>query len=77
MEKFSMFDVISKLAPLEKAIKSLPKADRENIERFFGLAGGPNHSKKKATNKDIAFIKMREAALESVYKLFQIEYNIN
>lgn len=62
------------LDALQNAIKSLPKTDRENIERFFGLTGGPNHSKKKASNKDIAFIRMRESALESIYKLFFIDY---
>ena len=35
MEKFSMFDVISKLAPLEKVVKSLnlaPKKEEEKSE---------------------------------------------
>lgn len=63
-----------KLDYLEKAIKNLPRKDRENIEKFWGLTGGPNHSKKIAAAKDVAFITMRDAAITSMKKLFKLDY---
>lgn len=59
---------------LQKAIESLPKENRENLERFWGLTGGTNHSKKIISSKDIAFIKMRQTSIASINMLFKLEY---
>lgn len=63
------------LEGLEKAIKALPKNDRENIEKFWGLTGGINHSKKIGifTFYDKAFNEMRKAAIESRSLLHEID----
>lgn len=55
------------LEGLEKAIKMLPRKDREIIEKFWGLTGGTNHSKKIGILKfnDTAFNQMHRAAIES------------
>ena len=64
-----------KLEGLEKAIKALPKNDRENIEKFWGLTGGVNHSKKIGILKlyDTAFNEMRRAAMDSISLLNEID----
>ena len=61
---------------LEKAVKKLPRKDRENIERFWGLTGGTNHSKKlKSINTtDVAFIRQSSQATVSLRSLFRIDY---
>lgn len=61
---------------LEKAIKSLPRKDRENIEKFWGLTGGINHSKKIADSvkKDDAFIRQSSQAIISLRNLFRLDY---
>jgi len=53
---------------LEAIIKALPKKDRENIEKFWGLTGGTNYSKRirPCSGKDIAYINMRYAATASL-----------
>lgn len=63
------------LKGLEKAIKALPKNDRENIEKFWGLTGGVNHSKKIGILKfyDAAFNEMRRAAMNSIIFLNEID----
>lgn len=63
------------LEGLKKAIWALPKEDRENIEKFWGLTGGPNHSKKIAhlNIKDVAYIQMRNKALQSFSKLDKLD----
>ena len=59
---------------LEKAIKNLPVKDRENIEKFWGLTGGPNHSKKLIVrHNDYAYHNMQKAAEISMIKLFEID----
>lgn len=61
---------------LTKAIGSLEKEDREQIEKFWGLTGGPNHSKRIGCviRKDIAFKKMQDKAFMSLSKLITIKY---
>ena len=61
---------------LKKAIQKLPRKDRENIERFWGLTGGTNHCKKLInTNKnDVAFIRQRNEAIASLRRLFRLDY---
>jgi len=61
---------------LEKAIKNMPKEDKENIEKFWGLDGGVNHSKKMGLlwTKDIAFNRLRNKALISLRKLSRLEF---
>jgi len=63
------------LEGLEKAIKVLPRNDRENIEKFWGLTGGTNHSKKIGILKfyDTAFNEMRRAAIDSRNLLNEID----
>ena len=60
---------------LEKAIRTLDRTDRERIEKFWGLTGGPNHSKRIRCFfiKDVAFEKMRENAILSLSKLLTID----
>lgn len=61
---------------LEKAIRMLPKKDRENVEKFWGLTGGTNHSKKVGlfTSKDIAYQEMFNKAIKSMRKLYSISF---
>ena len=63
------------LVGLEKAVYLLPKEDRETIERFWGLTGGTNHSKKLTsfTAKDVAFIQMRDKACQALSKLNRLD----
>ena len=67
-----------KLDGLQKAIHALDKTDRERIEKFWGLKGGPIHSKKlvRYTTKDVAYISMCNLAVESVKKLLTLDYVI-
>lgn len=64
------------LEGLQKAIMALPRKDRENIERFWGLKGGINHSKKlmSLTSKDIAFVRMSNEAIMSLRSLFRLDF---
>ena len=62
------------LANLQKAIESLPKKEQQNIEKFWGLTGGINHSKRNVTAKDSSFIQMRSMAVEALRLLFRLEY---
>lgn len=64
------------LAKLQRAIRALPKEDRENVEKFWGLTGGPNHSKKLMLSnpKDVAFFEMRNKAVSSLRKLLTLDY---
>ena len=64
------------LIGLEKAVKALPKKDRETIERFWGLNGGPNHSKKIGLTQknDVAYQNMFKEAIQSFRKLFWVDY---
>ena len=61
---------------LENAIKSLPREHRENIEKFWGLTGGINHSKKLVLfgKKDEAFTRMSNQAVRSLRSLFRVDY---
>lgn len=61
---------------LEKAVKSMPKEDKESIEKFWGLTGGVNHSEKMghSTTKDLAFVNMRNRAHVSLRKLSRLEF---
>lgn len=59
---------------LEVAVRKLPDIDRLNVEKFWGLTGGPNHSKKLGLGKDIAYIQMRNSAILSMNKLFYLDY---
>lgn len=62
------------LANLQRTIETLPKEHRQNIEKFWGLTGGINHSKRNVTAKDGAFIQMRKMAVDSLKLLFRLEY---
>lgn len=59
---------------LENAVRNLPREDRKNVEKFWGLTGGPNHSRKLGISNDIAFIQMRDVAISSMKKLFDLDY---
>lgn len=63
------------LIGLENAINLLSKEDRETIEKFWGLTGGTNHSKKLTsfTAKDVAFIQMRDKACQALSKLNRLD----
>jgi len=63
------------LEGLEKSVKVLPKVHRERIEKFWGLTGGINHSKKMAKSKqnDIAYIDMYKAAVVSLREILKTE----
>ena len=59
---------------LETAIKGLPEKDRENIEKFWGLTGGTNHSRKLIVrHNDQAYKNMQTAAELSMLKLFELD----
>lgn len=64
------------LEELQKAIRLLERKDRKSIERFWGLNGGINHSKKLTSSKekDAAFMMMSSNAIESLNKLFRLDY---
>ena len=64
------------LEGLEKALYELPKEDRENVEKFWGLTGGTNHSKKLTSYgaKDVAFIEMRDKASRGISKLSRLDF---
>lgn len=68
--------VIVNITELEKAIKKLPRKDKEKIERFWGLTGGVNHSKKLVSfnSKDKAFLTMCNEAIISLRILFRLDY---
>ena len=59
---------------LERAVRALPKEDRETVEKFWGLTGGPNHSRKSGLKSDLAFVNMFKEAVKSMRKLFWIDY---
>lgn len=61
---------------LQQAIRALPKKERQSIEKFFGLTGGPNHSKQvlKHSLKDTAYLNMRTTAINSLKMLFDLNY---
>lgn len=67
---------ILKLDGLQKAVRALEKEDRERIERFWGLTGGTDHSKKfgRISSKDVAFIEMSKNAVLSLRKLLTLDY---
>lgn len=71
-ESFTSIDFVG----LQKALRQLPRKDRERIEHFWGLSGGINHSKKLSSlnNKDIAFVKMSNEAINSLSILFRLDY---
>ena len=64
------------LRGLEESIKKLPKIHRERIEKFFGLNGGPNHSKKigRHNKNDVAFVNMFNATTDSLKELIRHEH---
>lgn len=61
---------------LQEAVMNLPKNDRENIEKFWGLTGGPNHSKKmrQFDGKDVAYIQMMRQGVGSAIQLMRLDY---
>lgn len=61
---------------LESAIKALPKELRERVEKYWGLTGGINHSKKSRSYnlEDKAYILQRTNAIAAVRELFRIDY---
>jgi len=66
------------LKGLETAVKAIPKKEREIIEKFWGLNGGTNHSKKIAScpANDVAYINMRNTAVVALRTLLQLDYMI-
>lgn len=59
---------------LPEAIRALPKENREILEKFWGLTGGPNHSQKiNVPRTDLAFINMRKAAEASTLMLYELD----
>lgn len=58
---------------ISEALDVLSKEDRECIERFWGLTGGVNHSKRGWRNKDQALIDMRCRAVEALKKMSKLE----
>ena len=70
-----LLKTVVNLVGLEKAMNLLPKEDRETIEKFWGLTGGTNHSKKLTafTAKDVAFIQMRNKACQALSKLNRLD----
>ena len=63
---------------LRKAIALLQKEDREVIERYWGLTGGINHSKRIFHHnlKDKALMDLRNRAQEAIKKLSKLELAI-
>ena len=55
---------------------NMPKNDRQNIEKFWGLTGGPNHSKKMRhfDGKDVAYIQMMRQGVASAIQLMRLDY---
>lgn len=74
----NVFEFKVNLEGLQKAVQTLPKDDRETVEKFWGLTGGPNHSKKlvNPNMKDTAFFQMRNKAIISLRKLLTLDYMI-
>lgn len=66
------------LEGLQTAVKALPKKEREIIEKFWGLDGGTNHSKKISScpANDVAYINMRNTAVVALRALLQLDYMI-
>lgn len=66
------------LKGLETALKAIPKKEREIIEKFWGLNGGTNHSKKISCylGNDVAYINMRNTAVVALRTLLQLDYMI-
>ena len=64
------------LKGLQVAIQTLPKENRESVEKFWGLTGGPNHSKKMANSNinDVAFFELRNKAIHSLRMLLTVDY---
>ena len=60
---------------IPEALNALPKEDREIIERYWGLTGGPNHSERiRLYNfNDRAIFVMRNRANEALKKLSKLE----
>ena len=75
-EKETIFKNELNLEGLQNAVRALPKEDREIIEKFWGLTGGPNHSKKltQSNMKDVAFKEMCSQAIISLRKLLRLDY---
>ena len=61
---------------LRAAICQLQRKDKEKIEKFYGLNGGINHSKKLgiSTSKDIAFKRMFDEVLVVIRRLLRLDY---
>lgn len=68
--------IIVDLDGLESAIKALPKELRERVEKYWGLTGGINHSKKAQSYniEDKAYIVQSAKAIAAVRELFRIDY---
>ena len=65
--------VISENIP--EGLDALPKEDRKSIERYWGLTGGINHSKRigKHNTNDRALIDMLNKAVEALKKMSKLE----
>lgn len=61
------------LEGLKKAMMTLNREDRETIEKFWGLTGGTNHSKRLTSAKDVAFIQMRDKACQALSQLSKLD----
>ena len=61
---------------LQKAIQTLPREHREKVERYWGLTGGINHSKKmlSVNSKDIALLRQSNEAITSLRIIFRLDY---
>lgn len=61
---------------LKEAINHLQRKDKEKIEKFYGLNGGINHSKKLgvSTSKDIAFKRMFDEVITVIRRLLRLDY---
>ncbi len=73
-----LFECKISLDGLEKAIHLLDKNDREIIEKFWGLTGGTNHSKKMklGNRRDLAYMQMMRKALLSFAQLTKLDFVI-
>lgn len=60
---------------IPETLNALSKEDRENIERYWGLTGGVNHSKKmgRHNKKDQALFDMCKRAVEALKKMSNLE----